>query len=359
MKYTSVFFENPEQAKTMSIHEYDNFVIQLQQEAHITPSVIRQVFFKTQLNEEERNVLEYAEEDISKVRTIEGDLYNYLKDKHPLFLGEIEDLFHKAMEKYNPFLPIVQKFLKGKRLYGNTYKGIRIYNKDYTEEKYILTNLSLEKIELVLMFVESLFDKNLNLDELIFYASMFFDIYEMEGTTFREFGESKLENINLSKVKIYKVCLDAIRSRHGSHKELLLHSKLLWENMSLGVRIFRVIYYHAEKFLLDSQKNYQENQVQYTEKIYELNPNKGELDKNVTMSIQVKMLEKQEMNNSTPIMDIAFEVEVWDIEDLKNRGLTINIEPPSEQIDLSAYKECSDQYTEFAIGYKFSPYFNK
>ncbi|PNK22151.1 hypothetical protein CBR56_29855, partial [Bacillus thuringiensis] len=76
-------------------------------------------------------------------------------------------------------------------------------------------------------------------------------------------------------------------------------------------------------------------------------------------SIQVKMLEKQEMNNSTPIMDIAFEVEVWDIEDLKNRGLTINIEPPSEQIDLSAYKECSDQYTEFAIGYKFSPYFNK
>ncbi len=83
---------------------------------------------------------------------------------------------------------------------------------------------------------------------------MFFDIYEMEGTTFREFGESKLENINLSKVKIYKVCLDAIRSRHGSHKELLLHSKLLWENMSLGVRIFRVIYYHAEKFLLDSQK---------------------------------------------------------------------------------------------------------
>ncbi|WOE49639.1 hypothetical protein Q5P00_33450 (plasmid) [Bacillus thuringiensis] len=73
----------------------------------------------------------------------------------------------------------------------------------------------------------------------------------------------------------------------------------------------------------------------------------------------MKMLEKQEMDNSTPIMDIAFEVEVWDIEDLKNRGLTINIEPPSEQIDLLAYKECSDQYTEFAIGYKFSPYFNK
>ncbi|MCU5287998.1 hypothetical protein OCD63_24015, partial [Bacillus paranthracis] len=132
MKYTSVFFENPEQAKIMSIHEYDNFVIQLQQEADITPSIIRQVFFRTQLNEEERNVLEYTEEDISKVRTIEGDLYNYLKDKHPIFLEEIEDLLHKAMEKYNPFLPIVQKFLKGKRLYGNTYKGICIYNKDYT-----------------------------------------------------------------------------------------------------------------------------------------------------------------------------------------------------------------------------------
>ncbi|MCE0554839.1 hypothetical protein LQK80_32410 [Bacillus thuringiensis] len=41
------------------------------------------------------------------------------------------------------------------------------------------------------------------------------------------------------------------------------------------------------------------------------------------MSIQVKMLEKQEMNNSTPIMDIAFEVEVWDIEDLKTGDLLL------------------------------------
>nr|ADU03179.1 hypothetical protein pBMB0558_00585 [Bacillus thuringiensis serovar chinensis CT-43] len=79
------------------------------------------------------------------------------------------------------------------------------------------------------MFVESLFDKNLNLDELIFYASMFFDIYEMEGTTFREFGESKLENINLSKVKIYKVCLDAIRSRHGVIK--IYYTQVIWKHV--------------------------------------------------------------------------------------------------------------------------------
>lgn len=344
--------------KKINVSLFEKFISMTKEHNNLTPSVLRDIAFKTVYQGLKEDILQYTKEDKSKIVSIQVDLWNYMNLTHKEYLEEIHSILDEGMYTYFIFIEPIQKLMKNKRLYTNKYKGFRVFNaEDHENGKYILTRLSAEKLELVLMFVEGLFGKELSLDKLIFYTTLFFDVYEIPNMEYTNFGEKKLEELDISTVKVYSTCIQAIRGRHSSHKELLLQSQLLWENMTFDDRIYRVLRYHEDKFSLVFDKEEEKNGTVYVEKVYQLSFENSLLKDNKYLDIDVAFLE--EKNGDCIEVNIKFNVDIYDFENVEFK-LELEGENQFSLIDYTKYEDCSsdNKGAPVSVGYKFQPYFS-
>lgn len=175
----------------------------------------------------------------------------------------------------NQFKNDVVTFLQSKRLYGNKYKIFRVvdYSNSTEEEVFLLTKLTFEKLEMVLMFIEGLFKEKLDLSKLTFYATLLFDVYEVENgeekITIQNWSENALINLDIPSIRIYSASLDSIRSRYSGFQDMIIESELLRKNIEIGERAERVIHYHKDRFNIEILKKQDIKGKKYIETLYE------------------------------------------------------------------------------------------
>ncbi|MFJ8528652.1 hypothetical protein [Bacillus sp. NPDC094106] len=182
----------------------------------------------------------------------------------------MREKLHDIYSYYRGLKSVIQ-ILNGKRLYGNKFKIFTIRQSEPEVEKVFVTKMTGEKLELALMFVEALVGKEIDLSKLAFYAGLFFDVYEIQNNELSVFGEEDLINFDFDNIGTgYHTHIEAIRSRHGNHKTLLLQCDLLWQEMSFGDRLPRLVYhFYEDDFELITEAEYDKDGHEVFEQLHQ------------------------------------------------------------------------------------------
>ncbi|PFB09054.1 hypothetical protein [Bacillus thuringiensis] len=217
---------------------------------------------------------------------------NYLLQQEDDNARYMRKSLHAVYSYYKNLNPVM-KTVNGKRLYGNKFKTFTIRQTETEIKKVFATKMTAEKFEHVLMFIEAVVGKELDLYQISFYAGLFFDIYEIQDNELRVFGEENLIDFDFDNLGTgYGTHIEAIRSRYGNHKSLLLQSDLLWKEMYLADRLPRLIHFHEDNFDLITEAETTEDGHFVLEQLYQCSDvflNNSQLL--LTISIFVKHIE--------------------------------------------------------------------
>ncbi|MFI8677675.1 hypothetical protein [Bacillus thuringiensis] len=211
----------------------------------------------------------FSEESYKQVLQRYIQASNYFQQEDDNNARCIRENLHAIYSYYRGLNPVM-KTVNGKRLYGNKFKIFTIHQTEPKMKKVFATKMTGEKLEHILMFIEAVVGKELDLSQLAFYAGLFFDIYELQNDELRVFGEEDLIDFDFDNLGTgYGSHIKSIRNRHANHKPLLLQSNLLWKEMYLGDRLPRLIHFYEDNFDLITEAKYHDNGHSVHEQLYQ------------------------------------------------------------------------------------------